>query len=596
VVHTAPGHGREDFVTGMKYGLGALSPVDAGGKYTEEVGDASLVGLSIWEGNPAVIEKLTNLGALIKTEAIEHSYPHCWRCHHPVIFRATAQWFMSIDHAGHREKCLEAIENTAWHPKDSINRIRGMVEGRPDWCLSRQRAWGVGIPVFYCNSCNKEILEPETIENVRKLVLKESSDVWFEKSAKELLPEGYKCPHCGGDDFEKESDIFDVWFDSGCSNRAVLESKNWEHLSWPADVYLEGGDQHRGWFNSSLMVAVATKGAAPYKTVITNGWTLDEKGYKFSKSKGNGVAPAEVIKKYGADVLRLWVATSDYTEDLRVGPHIIEQAAEMYRRLRNTLRFSLGSIYDFNLEKDYVPYEQLLEIDRYALHQLNSLVAEAGLAYQNFEFHRAAQAIHQFCAVDMSAFYFDVLKDRLYAEGAKSIDRRSAQTVLHKITSVLARLLAPVLSFTAEEVWQKLHVSNKQSSVLLAEFPTPDDADSNPELAARWAKLLSVRDLVNKAIETAKKAKEIRKPLETLAKITAPAEVFELLKSYQKDLATIFLVSAVELTKTDDANIAVSVSPADGVKCSRCWLIKTDVKDDTGLCGRCSEVVLTSGL
>jgi len=592
VVHTAPGHGREDFVTGAKYNLGVLSPVDASGKYTDEVGLPNLVGLSIWDGNKAVIELLEQNGSLIKTEGIEHSYPHCWRCHHPVIFRATAQWFMSIDHNGHREKCLDEIEKVNWHPKESINRIRGMVGGRPDWCLSRQRAWGVGIPVFYCNVCNKEVLEPETIENVRKLVLEHSSDIWFDRSAKDLLPDGYKCPHCGGADFEKESDIFDVWFDSGCTNRAVLESRNWENLSWPADVYLEGGDQHRGWFNSSLMIAVATKGAAPYRTVITNGWTLDEKGYKFSKSKGNGVAPAEVIKKFGADVLRLWVATSDYTEDLRVGPRILDQTAEMYRRLRNTLRFSLGNLFDFDPAADVVPYDELLEIDKYALHLLNQVVADAGAAFEAFEFHKAAQIAHQFCAVDMSAFYFDVLKDRLYAEGAKSLKRRSAQTVLMEITSVLARLLAPVLSFTSEEVWQKLKLVDKPESVLLAEFPVPNPAYANPPLAAKWTALLAVRDRVNKAIETAKQAKEIKKPLETVAKIAAPQETLDLLAQYESDLSTIFLVSAVQLSVADGDEITVTVLPATGVKCARCWLIKTDVNPESGICGRCADVVL----
>ncbi|HEY3331099.1 MAG TPA: isoleucine--tRNA ligase [Capsulimonadaceae bacterium] len=589
VVHTAPGHGREDFVTGQKYGLGVLSPVDASGKFTADAGE-QFAGLSIWEGNPAVIAALESAGALVKKTTIEHSYPHCWRCHNPVIFRATAQWFMSIDHNDHRKKSLDAIDSVTWYPKDSINRIRSMVGGRPDWCLSRQRAWGVGIPVFYCTGCDTEILEPDTIENVRALIREHSSDVWFERDAADLLPAGYKCPECGGSHFEKESDIFDVWFDSGCTNRAVLDSKHWENLSWPADVYLEGGDQHRGWFNSSLMVSVATRGKAPYKAVVTNGWTLDEKGYKFSKSKGNGVAPDEVIKKYGADVLRLWVATADYFDDLRVGPTILEQTAEMYRRLRNTLRFALSNLYDFVPSQHAVPYNQLLEIDKYALHLVYKLVGDVRRAFDGYEFHNGVQAIHQFCAVDMSSFYLDVIKDRVYAEGATSTARRSAQTVLFEITSTLTRLLSPVLSFTAEEVWQVLRMPDKPASVELAAFPSAKIEFRDDALAQRWTALLAVRDTVNKALETARQAKEIGKPLESVAKIEAGPDTYKLLSQYINELPSLFLVSQVELQLHAGPD-RVTVSPAPGTKCARCWLVKTDVDETSKLCGRCAPVV-----
>lgn len=589
VVHTAPGHGREDFLTGQRYHLGVLSPVDASGRFTAEAGP-QFEGQSIWEGNSSVIAALEAVGALLKRTSIQHSYPHCWRCHNPVIFRATAQWFMDIDHNNHRQQSLDAIENVTWHPKDSINRIRGMVAGRPDWCLSRQRAWGVGIPVFYCNGCQSEVVEFDTIEHVRKLVLEFSSDIWFEKSAHDLLPPDYKCPKCGGTDFEKEADIFDVWFDSGCTSRAVLESKHWKNMRWPADVYLEGGDQHRGWFNSSLMLAVATRGAAPYKAVVTNGWTLDEKGYKFSKSKGNGVAPEDVVKKYGADVLRLWVASSDYFEDLRVGPHILEQSAEIYRRLRNTLRFAIGNLFDFNPAYNAVPYSELLEIDRYALHLLYKLIVDTQNAYEAYEFHRAVQAIHQFCAVDMSSFYLDVLKDRLYAEAPGSIERRSAQTVLLEITSTLTRLLSPILSFTAEEVWQKVTISDKPLSVELAAFPAPKVEFLDEDLAQRWHELLDLRDRVNKAIEIARQSKQIGKPLEAMVSIHASPKTCERLAPYAGQLASLFLVSRAEIAVSADQDV-VTVSPAPGIRCSRCWLVKTDVDDGSQLCERCAVVL-----
>ncbi|MDR3706750.1 MAG: isoleucine--tRNA ligase [Capsulimonadaceae bacterium] len=593
VVHTAPGHGREDFLTGQKNNLGVLSPVDAAGKFTAEAGEA-FEGMSIWDGNGAVIAALEAAGALVGRTTIEHSYPHCWRCHNPVIFRATAQWFMSIDHKGHRQHSLDAIDNVTWYPKDAINRIRGMVGGRPDWCLSRQRAWGVGIPVFYCNGCQTEVVEPETIEHVRKLVLEHSSDVWFEREAAGLLPDGYRCSKCGGSDFDKEADIFDVWFDSGCTNRAVLESTSWKDLSWPADVYLEGGDQHRGWFNSSLMVGVATRGKAPYKAVVTNGWTLDDKGRAMHKSLGNAVEPAAVIKEYGADVLRLWVGGTDYFEDVRLSKPILVQVSDMYRRLRNTLRFALGNLYDFDVENHAEPYANLLEIDRYALHLLRQLVVDATAAYEAYEFHKAVQAIHQFCAVDMSSFYLDVLKDRLYAEAPRSRARRSAQTVLFEITSTLTRLLSPILSFTAEEVWQCLRMPDKPESVELASFPSPKAEFCDDDLADRWRALLEFRDRVNKAIETARQSKAIGKPLEAFVKIEAAPETYKLLLPYLAVLPSLFLVSEVELLLHEGPD-AVTVSPASGTKCARCWLVKTDVDPATGLCGRCEAAISQSG-
>jgi isoleucyl-tRNA synthetase len=589
VVHTAPGHGREDFITGQKNGLPILSPVDAGGRFTADAGE-EFVGQTVWQGNESVIEALRREGVLAGIEKIQHSYPHCWRCHNPVIFRATAQWFMNIDHNGHREKCLGEIDKVKWFPAEGINRIKAMVAGRPDWCLSRQRIWGVGIPVFYCESCGDEVLDPDVIANVRDLVAEHSSDVWFERTASDLLPAGYCCKKCAGTNFVKESDIFDVWFDSGATNRAVLDSGAWADLQWPADVYLEGGDQHRGWFNSSLMLAVATKGHAPFKQVITHGWTLDENGRAMHKSAGNAIAPTKVTDKFGADVLRLWVGSTDYFADVRLGDKIIDQVAGTYRQLRNTLRFCLSNLYDFAIADNAVEYSELPEIDKYALHRLSLLIEESTAAYEVHEFQRVTQAAKQFCAVDMSSFYLDVIKDRLYADGADSHSRRSAQTVLFEVTSVLTRILSPILSFTAEEVWQSFNLPGKPASVELASYPVVNDLFKNDELAARWSKVLSARDDVNKAIEEARKEKLIGKPLEAQVVLTVDQSEFDLLNSYKDQLATIFLVSDVSL-QFHNGERSIDVSRADGKKCARCWLVKKDVSDSTMLCGRCFGVI-----
>ena len=589
VVHTAPGHGREDFITGQKNGLPILSPVDNSGRFTVDAGD-DLAGLTIWQGNDAVIDALRASGALLGVEKIVHSYPHCWRCHNPVIFRATAQWFMNIDHNGHREKCLEEIEKVRWYPEESINRIRAMVAGRPDWCLSRQRAWGVGIPVFYCDGCGKEVLDPDVIAFVRDLVAEHSSDVWFERDATGLLPEGYNCKSCGASSFTKESDIFDVWFDSGATNRAVLASGEWKDLSWPADVYLEGGDQHRGWFNSSLMLAVATKGHAPFREVVTHGWTVDELGKAMHKSAGNAVAPSKITDKFGADVLRLWVGSTDYFADVRLGDSIVDQVAGTYRQLRNTLRFALTNLFDFSIDDNEVPYDELFEIDKYALYRLMLLIDEAAAAYEVHEFHRVTQATKQFCATDMSSFYLDVIKDRLYADGASSRSRRAAQTVLFEVVSVLTRLLSPIISFTAEETWQAFQMPNKPLSVELASFPSAKIQFVKPELGKIWQQILDVRDEVNRAIENARKDKLIVKPLEAHVDLTVDAATFELLTPYKNQLNAVFLVSEVSLDYHNGER-SISVTRADGVKCARCWLVKKDVAETTMLCGRCTDVL-----
>jgi isoleucyl-tRNA synthetase len=610
LVHTAPGHGKEDFETGMKYGLEVLNPVDASGRYTAQAGEyagRSFQGLRVTtmgethgkdsEADKAVMEALQESGNLLAHTKLEHSYPHCWRCHSPLIFRATVQWFMNIDHNAHRDKALQAVEEVRWFPAESINRIKSMVANRPDWCISRQRSWGVGIPAFYCNACGEHILTPESIGAVAALVRRAGSDAWYEVPAAEILPPDYHCPHCGvgTDQLRKETDVLDVWFDSGSTSRAVLENQaHWPELSWPADVYLEGGDQHRGWFNSSLMIAVATKGHAPYRSVVTNGWTLDENGEAFSKSKGNGVNPLSVIEKYGADVLRYWVASQNFMEDTRCGDNLLKQVGETYRRVRNTFRFLLNNLYDFDPVADAVPEAEMEELDRWALAQLARVVQTSVAAYEVYEFQRVYHLVHNFCAVELSAFYLDVIKDRLYASGATWRERRSAQTALHRLAETLARLLAPILVHTTEEVWDYLKLSDKPESVHLAVLPTATEPDE--EFLARWQTILELRDLVNKALEEARQAGEIGTPSEARVVLSLEGAVYDLAKQYQDQLPTVFMVSQVDVERVPEGSPASgNVMRAEGVqKCERCWRFRTDVGADPNypeLCARCAAAV-----
>jgi isoleucyl-tRNA synthetase len=619
IVHTAPGHGKEDFETGARYGLEVLTPVDNSGRYTAQAGEydgQSFQGLRVTttgdkkgqdaEANGALIAALSKSGNLLSATRFEHSYPHCWRCHSPLIFRATVQWFMNIDHRveqngvegeAFRQRALKAVEEVTWYPKESINRITSMVANRPDWCVSRQRSWGVGIPAFYCNHCGEHILTPESVGAVAQLVRLESSDAWYARTAAEILPEGFRCPHCrsGVDQLRKETDVLDVWFDSGSTNRAVLEAPDvWPELRWPADLYLEGGDQHRGWFNSSLMIGVATKGAAPYRAVVTNGWTLDENGEAFSKSKGNGVNPLDVVKNYGADVVRWWVVSQNFMEDNRCGENLLKQVGEMYRRVRNTFRFLVNNLYDFDPATDAVPLAEMEELDRWALLQLGDLVRSATAAYEVFEFHKVYQQVLNFCSVEMSAFYLDVLKDRLYASGAKSRERRSAQTAMHTLAETLARLLAPVLVHTTEEVWDFLQLPGKAESVHLADFPTTDALPR--EMPPFWEKLVQMRDIVKSGLELARQAGVIGNPLEARVVMKLDKTTYALFKPYEAQLPALFLVSQVHMSDDFEADhgIAVGAMPAEGVKCARCWLIKTDVGVDpaySDLCGRCAGVL-----
>ena len=596
VVHIAPGHGAEDFETGKRYGLPVLCPVDERGVFTAEAGE--FAGLPIApEGNRAVIERLRERGYLLHHALYEHKYPHCWRCDSPLLFRATIQWFMSIDHQSHRARALEAIGTVRWIPPESERRITAMVQERPDWCLSRQRAWGVGIPAFYCEACDAVLLEPALIERVAQRIEQEGADVWFEKSADYFLPEGTRCPQCGGTTFRKETDVLDVWLDSGSTHRLVLETH--PDLRWPADLYIEGSDQHRGWFNSSLMIAIATKGAAPYRTVITHGFVLDGEGRKMSKSEGNVVDPMEICQQLGADVLRLWVASTEYFDDVRLSNEILKFVTDAYRQIRNTLRFMLGNLYDFDPARDTIPYANLPELDRWMLARLQEYLRYCLRAYEQYEYHLLYHETRRFCNVELSAFYLDVLKDRLYASAPNAPARRAAQTVLYEVTSTLTRLLAPILVHTMEEVWQRLPVPDKAPSVHLAAFPTVREEWLDRELLERYERLLTLREEVNRAVEQAKRDRRIPNPQSARVRLYASSELYALLSRYPTDptpdnlLARLFGVSQAEVYP-GEGELRIEVDAAPGAKCARCWLVLPDVgslPDHPDLCPRCAEVV-----
>ncbi|MEW6213593.1 MAG: isoleucine--tRNA ligase [Nitrospirota bacterium] len=604
VVHTAPGHGEEDYEIGLKYGLDIYAPVDAKGRFTGEVKD--FAGQNVFKANQGIIEKLKDNNALIGApEKIIHSYPHCWRCKKPVIFRATEQWFISIEHNGLRERCLEEIDNVKWIPGWGRDRIYGMVSNRPDWCISRQRAWGVPITLIKCDGCGEFIKEDEVFEGIMKSVEENGADIWFIKSADELLPSGYRCKKCGGISFSKETDILDVWFDSGVSHAAVMRVD--KRLTWPADMYLEGSDQHRGWFQSTLLASVGTRGKAPYRTVLTHGFVVDGQGKKMSKSLGNVVAPQEVIKTDGAEILRLWVSAEDYRDDIRISKEILDRLTEAYRKIRNTCRFLLGNLYDFD-NRDYS--QSLLEIDRWAMSRLQTFVGKVTSAYENFDFHEVFHALYNFCVIDMSSFYLDVLKDRLYTFKSDSIERRAAQWVLYQILSTMTRLMAPILSFTAEEVWQsKEHRAqntpplNPPLSVFLAPFPEVDKRYLDQELEKKWDDLFLLRDEVNKALEIKRSERFIGNSLEAKVILSLPEIYNALLSEYRDFLPTFFIVSAVEIRdKCPDGSykskeiegLEATVERAPGAKCQRCWNWSKSVgrfPDAPEICERCYKVI-----
>lgn len=613
IVHIAPGHGEDDYETGLRYGLDIYAPVDKYGnfRFSDPGQGEGLQGKFVFKANAEIVEMLKDRHALIKEERVTHSYPHCWRCKKPVIFRATEQWFISMDKNDLRKKSLSEIEGVTWIPKWGKERIHGMVTNRPDWCISRQRAWGVPITILRCVKCEEFVTDPSIFAEIISLVEKQGADVWFEKSPEEFLPAGYSCKHCGDTSFSKEMDILDVWFDSGVSHAAVMEVD--DRLSWPADMYLEGSDQHRGWFQSSLLASVGTRGKAPYRTVLTHGFTVDGQGKKMSKSLGNVVAPQEVIKSNGAEILRLWVSAEDYRDDVRISKEILDRLTEAYRKIRNTCRFLLGNIHDFD-GNDYSAH--LLEIDRWAISRLQSFTGRVVTAYESFDFHEAFHSIYNFCIVDMSSFYLDVLKDRLYTFRADSSERRAAQWVLSRILSSMTRLMAPILSFTAEEVWQSMRSGNQfkgagrskpEESVFLAPFPAPNPAYLNHELEKKWDDLFVLRSEVNKAIEMKRSERFLGNSLEAKVILRLPGKYKDLLADDRDFLPMFFIVSAVELAEQSIENpyrsseiegLEIKIDRASGLKCQRCWNWDATVgafQDKPDICKRCYNVVVYKG-
>ncbi|MEZ5346388.1 MAG: isoleucine--tRNA ligase [Pyrinomonadaceae bacterium] len=618
-VHTAPGHGHDDFVIGKQYGLDIYCPVDNGGVFQDEV--EHFRGMQVFDANAKIVDFLRESGMLLYTESYLHRYPHCWRCKNPVIFRATPQWFITMDEeavapasrrlsvqrpaeqdqdernaadsdpdgsSSIRASALREIKKVNWHPAWGEGRMHNMLKGRPDWCVSRQRAWGVPIPVFYCADCDEAVAEVEIVNRIADIFAEETSDAWYNKEASELLPEGFKCGSCGGGSFTKETDILDVWFDSGSSCIAVLGTR--ENLRFPADVYLEGGDQYRGWFNSSLICGLAAHDSAPYRNVLTHGWVVDGEGKKQSKSIGNVTAPKEIIDRSGAEILRLWAAAVDYTEDVRCSDEILQRIVDAYRKFRNTLRYALGNLEGFDPEKDAVGFDELQEIDRWALASLDAVIEKVIAGYSGYDFQAVYRTLYDFVTVTLSARYFDIVRDRLYIAAPKSAARRSAQTAVYKIADNLSRLLAPILSFTADEAFENLPAQSF-ASVHLAEFPEASGRDEK-ELLSRWERIFTIRDEVLKVLETARNEKRIGSALQAKVVLTVDAETRAFLKDYESELRYIFIVSQAELAEGD--KLDVEVKTADGEKCERCWNFSVEVgnfEEYPTVCERCIEAL-----
>ncbi len=596
-VHTAPGHGLEDWEAGQKYGLETFSPFDAKGCWTKEVPD--LEGVPYYKGNAIVIENLKKIGALIKSQEIMHSYPHCWRCKHPVMYRSTPQWFVRVDKF--RDKALECIKNVKWIPASGESRIGNMVAGRTDWCISRQRAWGVPIPIFTCKDCGEVICTDETIEHVASIFEKESSDAWVKRTTEELMPGGFKCPKCGGVHFIKEKDIMDVWFDSGVSWRTVVDKRSEELGTTPVDMYLEGSDQHRGWFQSSLLTSVATKEQAPYKQVLTHGFVFGEDGRKMSKSLGNYIRPDDIIKNYGADILRLWAASVDYKNDIKIGNNIIGQLSEIFKKTRNTARFLMGNLFDFDPKKDYVQYDELEAIDKFALTRLAKLIQNVDEAFEGYEFYKYFQHLQNFASTDLSSFYLDIVKDRLYTKGKKSLSRRACQSVMYEILHTLVRILVPVMPHQAEDIWMNMPDNQKQEiSALLTSWPEINPKWINEQLDTEFTALLKTREIVSKAIEPLRSSepKTIGSSLEADIVIqSGDAQKSALLEKYKDILADLYIVSHVSVNATDTKALNeysqddydVKVLKASGEKCERCWKYR-ELNSD-GICSDCEEAI-----
>jgi isoleucyl-tRNA synthetase len=605
-VHIAPGHGKEDYEIGVKYGFPVYAPVDDEGRFTGDV--AYFAGQFVFSANPSVISKLKDVGKLLAQEEITHEYPHCWRCKKPIIFRATEQWFISMEANGFRGRTLEEIDRVEWIPPQGRDRIYEMIKHRPDWCVSRQRSWGVPITVFYCTGCGEILANKEVFRKVASIFQEEGAEAWFERDSQELLPEGTSCSKCGSKEFRKETDILDVWFDSGVSWAAVLEGN--PELEYPAHMYLEGSDQHRGWFHSALLTSVGTRGKAPYKSVLTHGFVVDGQGKKMSKSLGNVVVPEEVINKYGAEVLRLWVSAEDYRDDMRISGEILQRLSEAYRRIRNTARFMLGNLFDFDPALHQVAYGHLRDIDRFALHRLYGVINRVRKAYETYSFHTVFHTLHQFCAVDLSSLYLDVLKDALYVQAPQDPERRSAQTVIFEGLRSLTLLMAPILSFTAEEIWHHMpDWEGKAPSVHLAGFPEAPAQWEDRDLAERWERFLSLRGEVTRALEAARREKRIGLALDARVILEPPPDWSDFLKSNRGLLEELFIVSQLEIT--DDSltgevmesaevpGLRIRVEQARGNKCPRCWKWDESVGDHptrSDVCPRCGGVLDRMGI
>jgi len=590
-VHIAPGHGEEDYATGLEYSLDVYSPVNEKGELTSDV--PFFAGMNVFRANPVILEKLKELGVFFFSEETEHAYPHCWRCKKPIIFRATEQWFLSLDRRGLRQRSLAEIDKVLWIPAWGRDRIYNMLAVRPDWCISRQRTWGVPITIFYCEACREPFWSRETFARIADEVKTHGADIWFEKDASHFLPEGVTCT-CGNTTFTKEEDILDVWFDSGSSFAAVLKKR--KELRFPADMYLEGSDQHRGWFHSSLLVSVGNEGMAPYKSVLTHGFTLAAKGVKMSKSSGTGIAPSEIIEKYGAEILRLWVTYEDYRDDVRMSKEIIDRLIETYRRIRNTFRFLHANIdEDFRSDRNKVAYEELSSLDRWLLSRLQKLIRKVREAYESYTFHTIYHSIHNFCAIDLSALYLDIIKDRMYVERKNSVKRKASQEVVFEALIALLRLAAPILSFTTEEMWSYIRPLVAEDSVFLAAFPRADPSLIDDILEEAWERVWTIRESVNKKIEEKRVEKVIGHPLDAKVIITAAPDDYEVLTKLGGELKEVLIVSQVEVGRGDLTEVIVT--QAEGLKCDRCWQYATDVETEgelPNLCKRCRDTLTCS--
>ena len=585
-VHTAPAYGKEDYLQGLKDKLGMVVAVDDKGKQTAEAGE--FAGQFYAKSNKTITAWLDENGYLLKAVKIEHSYPHCWRCKKPIIFRATPQWFASVD--GFRNDVLKAIKTVTWHPDWGEDRMSEMIKGRNDWCISRQRTWGVPLPIFYCKDCGEPYVTEESIKKIQEVVRTEGTNAWWAKEAKDLVPEGAKCPKCGCTEFKKETDIMDVWFDSGSTHQSVLVERG---LDYPADLYLEGNDQYRGWFQSSLLTSVAVNGIAPYKEVLCCGFVVDGQGRKMSKSLGNGVSPIDVSNKFGADILRLWALSSDYSMDVNLSDDILKGISDVYRKIRNTARYILGNTYDYDPENP-VAYEDLQEIDKWALTRLNKLIKDCTKDYDTYSFGNCYHDVNQFCVVDMSSFYLDIIKDRLYTEKADSVARRAAQTTMYYILDALVKILTPMISFTAEEIWSAMKHTEKENveSPMLADYPVSNDEWDNKEIAEKWEKIIKVKNIVAKDLELARAEKTIGNSLDAKVTIYAEGEEYKFLKENEELIKLVLIVSGLEIQENNrkqEEKLGVKVEHATGEKCERCWMYNDHIED--GLCPRCKEVL-----